>query len=154
MDYIDVEVKNVGKLKILPTDTKHVYICNVDRSWITINNVNYYIGAHLYKWDDGQWHWGSRREESFREPHLRRVEPTGNRDYNPSSVGRAKAGELILEFMQKWIQENPGKMREAERDDLEARLGKAKAEHKAAAEELQKKGQAVADLTAELEKFE
>src|SRR5580698_508088 len=146
MDYIDVEVKNVGKLKILPTDARYIYICNVDHSWITINNVNYYIGAHLYKWADGEWHWGPRREESFREPHLRRLEPTGNRDYNPSSIGRAKAGALILEFMQKWVRENPGKMREAERDDLEARLGKAKAERKEVTGKLQGIADQIADL--------
>lgn len=157
MDYINLMIPKMGMVRALPTDAKHIYVSTPEHGVITVNGVDYYLSAHIYLWEDGAWHWGASRDTQYSEPHMRRIEPTGNpgnRDYNPSYAAREKVRVAVLVEVLNSIVANKAVMNAAHVEDLKTRLKKALAEKEELVTKVAEKLDEMSDLDEEIAKAE
>ena len=129
---------SLGLLDLTFTDANHVYASSPSNSVLTVNSVDYRVGMHLYRWQDGQFHMGKESENLYqRRQSLHAARPyTGTRQDGAyaTEAARTKLEAHVTMCVNDFVKITPGAPAMAQREHLQQKMEMLQHQYAAAME--------------------
>lgn len=104
-----METKQI-QIEMRPTEGNHVF---VECGNLTVNRVEYYMTAHYFLWQDGNFHLGKEEQKPYQQKGNLYMSRKGTMSY-PSESAKKKTIAILDEAVNKWVKESKHLLIDAE----------------------------------------